>query len=254
MIQKKNVSLYQMKELKDILSELRNTLSQQGIETFHVLEELVPVEEQMAYFRYFEQLRRENKPFVRDEEVATLFSPETSIDAKKRSLSLLASVPDVAAYRCIETYHENPLEPELKNWSAMALLGSRIVLASDLSGEQQIYISSGLGGHDKRLRFFSLFTTANREDFTDFQREIIEREFRFQLQQADVEIEKFDINNNYFTILMLFSFDFDIRATLDNAVMECNQYGNFLDSRFLFTNVKVLSETEIEALLKRKIE
>lgn len=240
-----------MKELDDILGELRKTLDEQGIETFHVLEELVPVEEQMAYFRYFEQLRRQNKPFVRDEEVATLFSSEASVEEKKRSLSLLASIPDVAAYRCIETYHENPLEPELKNWSAMALVGSRIVLASDLSGQQQIYISSGLGGQDKRLRFFSLFTTKNRENFTDLQREIVEREFSFQLQQADVEIEKFDIKDNYFTILMLFSFDIDIKSTFNKTIDECNQYGDFLDNQFLFTNVKVLTEHEIKRLLMK---
>lgn len=246
--------LCKMKNIEDVLSELRNTLNAQDIDTFHVLEELVPIEEQMTYFRYFEQLRRENKPFVRDDEVATLFSAEASIEEKKRSLSLLASIPDVAAYRCIETFHKNPPDAKLKNWSAMALLGSRIVLASDLSGRQQIYISSGLGGHDKRLRFFSLFTTTTRAHFTDFQREIIEREFRFQMQHADVKVEKFDIKENYFTILMLFSFEIDIKSTLDNAIRECNQYGNFLDNRFLFTNVKELNEGEIKTFLIRREE
>ncbi|HBK30019.1 MAG TPA: hypothetical protein DDZ78_00130, partial [Porphyromonadaceae bacterium] len=85
------------------------------------------------------------------------------------------------AYRSIETYHSSPLEPELQNWSSMALVSSRIVLNSDLSGQQQIYISSGLGGQDKKLRFFALFAAKDRLPFTALQREIIEREFRFQL-------------------------------------------------------------------------
>ena len=249
---KKDVIFACMSGQDDLLAKLRQTLNEQGIDSFHILEELIPVEEQMDYFRYFERLRRENKPFVRDEEVAVLFSPDESIERKKRSLTLLASIPDVGAYRSIETYHSSPLEPELLNWSSMALVSSRIVLSSDLSGHQQVYISSGLGGHDKKLRFFALFTTQERQPFSDLQREIVEREFNFQLQKAEVVIEQFDIRENYFTILMLFSFDKDPKSYLSAAVAECNQYGNFLDPRFLFTNVKVLSEKEIEQLLKKK--
>ncbi len=236
----------------DLLAKLRQTLNEQGIDSFHILEDLVPIEEQMDYFRYFDRLRRENNPFVRDEEVAVLFSPDESIERKKRSLTLLASIPDVGAYRSIETYHSSPLEPELLNWSSMALVSSRIVLSSDLSGHQQVYISSGLGGHDKKLRFFALFTTQERQAFSDLQREIVEREFIFQLQKADVVIEQFEIRENYFTILMLFSFDKDAKSSLNAAVAECNQYGNFLDPKFLFTNVKVLSEKEITHLLEKK--
>lgn len=236
----------------DLLARLRQTLDEQGIDSFHILEDLVPIEEQMEYFRYFDKLRRENNTFNRDEEVSILFSPDESLERKKKSLTLLASIPDVGAYRSIETYHSSPLDPDLSHWSSMALVSSRIILSSDLSGQQQVYISSGLGGQDKRLRFFSLFTTHNRENLTDLQKEIIEREFTFQLKKAEVEIEKLEIKENYFTILILFPFDKDVKSILNSAVEECNQYGDFLDTKFLFTNVKILSETEIDGLLKKK--
>jgi hypothetical protein len=236
----------------DLLAKLRQTLIEQGIDTFHILEDLVPLEEQMEYFRYFERLRKANDPFVRDEEMFLLFSPDASVERKKRSLSLLASIPDVSAYRAIERYHSSPQEPELQNWTSMALTSSRIVLSSDLSGQQQIYISSGLGGHDKKLRFFALFATREQQPFTELQREIVEREFEFQLKHAGVDVEKFDIRDNYFTILMLFPFSVDIKSSLDMALNECNNYGDFLDNRFLFTNVKVLSEEEIEDVLRKR--
>jgi len=235
----------------DLLAKLRETLKEQGIDSFHILEDLVPIEEQMAYFRYFDRLRKENNLFVRDEEVAILFSPDESIDRKKRSLTLLASIPDVGAYRSIETYHSSPQDPELFHWSSMALVSSRIILSSDLSGQQQVYISSGLGGHDKKLRFFALFTTKNRQALTDLQKEIVEREFFFQLRKAEVEIEQFEMKNKYFTFLMLFPFDRDVRSSLNAAITECNQYGDFLDLKFLFTNVKVLNEEEIENILQK---
>ncbi|MDD4777761.1 MAG: hypothetical protein PHV53_05670 [Fermentimonas sp.] len=235
----------------DLLAKLRQTLDEQGIDSFHILEDLVPIEEQMEYFRYFDKLRRENKTFDRDEEVAILFSPTETVARKKKSLTLLASIPDVGAYRSIETYHSNPLDPDLTHWSSMALVSSRIILSSDLSGQQQVYISSGLGGQDKKLRFFSLFTTRDRQDLTDLQKEIVDREFSFQIKKAEVEIEKFVIKENYFTILILFPFDRDVKSILNDAVEECNQYGDFLDTKFLFTNVKILSESEIEKLLKK---
>jgi len=126
----------------------------------------------------------------------------------------------------------------------MALVSSRIVLSSDLSGQQQVYISSGLGGHDKKLRFSPFYHRIDNQ-FSELQKEIVEREFMFQLQKADVVIERFEIKENYFTILMLFPFDKDVKSSLNAAVAECNEYGNFLDPRFLFTNVKVLSEKKL---------
>jgi len=36
----------------DLLAKLRQTLNEQGIDSFHILEELIPIEEQMEYFRY----------------------------------------------------------------------------------------------------------------------------------------------------------------------------------------------------------
>lgn len=242
-----------MSEHDDLLERLRHTLDEQGVDSFHILEDLVPLEIQMDYFKYFDNLRRENPSFDRDKEINILFSSEDDIERKKKSLTLLASIPDVKAYRAIETYHSSPVNTQLANWSSMALVNSRIVLTSDLSGQQQIYISSGLGGQDKKLRFFALFTTNHGQEFTELQKEMIEREFTFHLKTANVLIEKFEVKNNYFTILLLFPFDEDIKSRLNSAVEECNQYGNFLDTKFLFTNVKILNEKEIETLLKKKI-
>ena len=243
-----------MKNWNNILTKLRANINTQGIDTFHVLEDLVPIEEQMEYFKYFDELKVRNTRFVRDTEIEMLFSPDVSIERKKECLTVLSSIPDVKAYRAIETYQSSPLEPELKNWSSIALLGSRIGLDTELSGKRQIYISSGLGGHDKKLRFFTLFITSSLENLTDLQKQIVEREFRFQLEGAKVDIETFEIEKNYFTILFLFPFKTDVRAVLQSAIEECNKYGNFLDEKFLFTNVKVFNDEEIQTLLDNDLK
>ena len=243
-----------MKNWNKILDKFRTTINNRGIDSFHVLEELVPIEEQMEFFKFFDDLKLKGTKFVRDSEIEMLFSPDVSVERKKESLVLLSSIPDVKAYRALETYQSSPLEPELKNWSSIALLGSRIGLNRDLLGKPQIYISSGLGGHDKKMRFFTLFITREHENFTEVQKELVEREFKFQLEGADVEIETFEIKNNYFTILFLFPFKTDVRAILQSAIEECNQYGNFLDDKFLFTNVKVFSDEEIQKLLDNDLK
>lgn len=243
-----------MKNWNHILNKLRSTINEQGIDSFHVLEDLIPIEEQMEFFKFFDDLKDRETKFVRDSEIEMLFSPDISLERKKESMVLLSSIPDVKAYRALETYQSSPLEPELKNWSSIALLGSRIGLDSDLSGKQQIYISSGLGGHEKKLRFFTLFITHSKKHFTELQKQIVEREFRFQLENADVDIEEFKIEENYFTILFVFPFKTDVRAILQSAIEECNQYGNFLDNKFLFTNIKVFTNEEIQKLLDNNLK
>lgn len=219
-----------------------------------MLEDLVPIEEQMEFFKYFDELKTKKTRFVRDTEIEMLFSPDVSIERKKECLTVLSSIPDVKAYRAIETYHSSPSEPELRNWSAIALLGSRIGLDSEFSGKPQIYISSGLGGHDKKLRFFTLLITNSQENLTEVQKKLVEEEFRFQLENANVEIEAFEIKDNYFTLLFLFPFKTDVRAILQSAIEECNKYGNFLDTKFIFTNVKIFSDEEIQKLLDNDLK
>ena len=117
---------------------------------FRILEQRIPVEEQMEYFKYAEKLRKkEGRENVSETDLPALQSelndPDVSVSHKKYLLALLASLHLVKAYRIVEEYAEAP-DPEMANWAYMALMESRIVLESDLSDEKQILISTGMGG------------------------------------------------------------------------------------------------------------
>jgi len=43
----------------------------------------------------------------------------------------------------------------------------------------------------------------------------------------------------------------DIKKNLDHVIRECNQYGDFISSVYTVTNVKELSEEEIQDILKK---
>ncbi len=75
-----------MKNWNKILDKFRTTINNRGIDSFHVLEELVPIEEQMEFFKFFDDLKLKGTKFVRDSEIEMLFSPDVSVERKKRNV------------------------------------------------------------------------------------------------------------------------------------------------------------------------
>jgi hypothetical protein len=232
---------------KDAIFNKLVNLKKDNKSHLHILEETIPVSEQFEYFNFSKKLRENEDEYInRNYLIALLFTPESLIEEKQKCLSLLAGIADVAAYRAIETYHSSPLEPELANWSAMALVESRILLNTDLTGEQQIFVSTGLGGHDGKLRYFFVVASKGNLPYTALQSKIIEREFRFQLNLSGIEIEKEENEVYYFTYIVLADLVVDIKDVVDATIKECNQYGSFIRPESMITNTKILSKEEIE--------
>jgi hypothetical protein len=241
-----------MKEQEDIFKRFYESFRNMDGH-FHILEHRVPVEQQMAYFKYSDRIRKEKKS-VKDSDcqryTVDLQSGELSRDEKKRILSILASSKQVCAYRVLEKYLQNP-DPQLINWAYMALMESRITLESELSGEKQIYISTGLGGKGEKLRFYVLILSSGGEDFLDYQREVIKKEFGFLLPKNDCELERITIDDKYVELVFLIPVRIDIREILENVIRECNLYGSFLSEVFTITNVKELEKEEVHRIVER---
>lgn len=242
-----------MDKFDKILNQLRDSSGEMK-SNMHMLNEIVPVEEQMKYFQYSKYIQSQHANMQPDRNymIGRLFSSGVNIEDKRYYLSALAGIADVAAYRAIETYHSSPLESELSNWSALALAESKILLDADLSGEKQFFVSTGLGGKDGKLRYFSVIASNDRLFFTDFQKETIRQELNFAYEAGGIEIENIDFKSNYLKMFLLCGLKHDPRICTERAIKECNEMGNFLDKRFLLTNVKLINDTDIEELLERK--
>ena len=243
-----------MKEEGDVFKKFRDSFSKMDGH-FHILEQRVPVELQMEYFKYSEQVRKERaKPDLNDMDYITfresLSNPESTTDYKKYILSMLATSREVKAYRMLEDYVQHPDE-DVSNWAYMALMESRISLESELSDEKQIYISTGLGGKGEKLRFYVLMLSRDRKPFQEYQRKVIEREFAYFLPKADCEIERLTIGEQYVELVFLIPVRADIKLTLDKVINECNQYGDFLSDIFTITNVKELTEQEVTDIINK---
>jgi hypothetical protein len=213
----------------------------------HFLETSVSVEKQMEYFRYSENVK--NSPLLTsvEEQIEVLHSPESSSKELKYALAYLAVSGDIKAYRTIESYNKEHSD----DWTVMSLLQAKIILESELSDEKQIFISTGLGGKEDKLRFSAFFKSNNLCFFSNYQRELIVKEIPYSIKHYGGEVEEIKIAENYFTILFLVSINVDIKIMFKNAINECNQYGNFINDGFIITNVKAFSEEEIQKELHR---
>jgi hypothetical protein len=213
----------------------------------HFLETSVPVETQMEYFRYSENVR--NNPLFTsvEEQIGVLHSPESSPKELKYALTYLAVSGDIKAYRTIESYNKEHSD----NWAVMSLLQAKITLESELSDEKQIFISTGLGGKGDKLRFSAFFKSNRLRPFSKYQRELIEKEIPYSIEQYGGETEEIKTGENYFTVLFLVHISVDVKVMFENAVNECNQYGDFINNAFIITNVKVFSEEEIREELHK---
>ena len=243
-----------MKEEGDVFKKFRDSFSKMDGH-FHILEQRVPVELQMEYFKYSDQVRKEKaKTDLNDMDYIafreSLSNPESTTDYKKYILSMLATSREVKAYRMLEDYVQHPDE-DVSDWAYMALMESRIALESELSDEKQIYISTGLGGKGEKLRFYVLMLSRDRVPFQEYQRKVIEREFAYFLPKADCEIERLTIGEQYVELVFLIPVRADIKLTLDKVINECNQYGDFLSDIFTITNVKELTQQEVTDIINK---
>ncbi|MDR1357166.1 MAG: hypothetical protein LBJ58_05800 [Tannerellaceae bacterium] len=241
-----------MEDKDDVSGHIRNSLNKiEG--RFHLLEQSVPIESQLEYFRYSEQMRKTRTEMTDDEYDTynrSLSGNALSTEHKKYILSALATSNDVRAYRLLEEYVQNP-DPDVADWSYMALMESRLSLESELLEERQIYISTGLGGKGEKLRFCVLLTASGEEPFQQYQRQTIEREFDYTLHTEDCEIERIAIHDLYVKLLILVPVRKDIKAILEKVVTECNQYGNFISGLVTITNMKEISAAEIEEIIRK---
>jgi hypothetical protein len=240
-----------MKQRDDVFERFRDSFSRLDGH-FHVLEQRIPIELQLEYFKYSERMRKNNVKMTEDEYHVyeqSLSNETLSPEHKKYVLSALAISSNVRAYRLLEEYVQHP-DPDVQNWAYMALMESRISLESELLEEKQIYISTGLGGRGEKLRFYVLIVAAGKgEPFREYQRRTLEREFAYYLPMEDCEIERLTIHDTYVELVLLMPVKKDLKVIIDRVIAECNQYGNFVSDQITVTNVKELSVTEVAEII-----
>jgi hypothetical protein len=219
---------------------------------FNILEEQIDLEVQMKYFDISRKVREDEAEKNYLELSDNLFMPETDLDQKKEILIGLAGTDDVKAYRTLEKFLKQA-GPEIRSWAVLAVQENRMLLQTSLLDEQQYFISTGLGGKGKKLRYYLVFINRNQNGLlTKTQQKLVKDELIFGLKPVEGEFESIDFSEGFCTSLVLLPVTADIKKVFSNVEEECNQYGDFLEEDMIITNVKVLSRNEILDIINKQ--
>ncbi len=232
-------------KIQEIFGQFPNNLN--------ILEDSIDIDLQMEYFDFSKKIKKELIPENILESTDLLFQNDVATFAKKKLLVQLASLEEVTAYRTIEKYLLNP-DPMLKEWAILAFQESRMLLQSKFLDENQVFISTGLGGKGSSLRYFVVLLLKNADTFTTIQQKIIKNEFEFTLKKFNGEVEVIEFNENFASLLTIVPIKVSIRDLFNEAISESNKYGNFLRSNFIVTNVKKLTIEEIRDFIIKQQE
>lgn len=219
-------------------------------ENFSILEEQIDIDIQVKYFDLAKKIRSKFNAAESFEHRTELFSEEVAEKRKREILLSIATIDDVQAFRTIEKF-AGTASGELKQWAILAMQESRMLIQSSLLDEQQVFISTGLGGKGQKLRYYVVFVNKNpNEILSGTQQKLLKDELVFELNQNEGEFETMDFSEGFSTVLVMLPLQSDIKNVFRNVIDECNQYGDFLDDDMIVTNVKVMSRNEIIEMLK----
>ncbi len=238
-----------MEEHENLYEKIREILGGQP-GRMKVLEQQIDMDLQVEYYESSSKLRKELDDQWALDQIPYLSEPGYTEDVKKEILARLATVERVESYRAIEKFCREG-EESLRDWARMALNESRMHLETSIMEENQVFISTGLGGKGEKLRYFMVLISRCNIPLSPTQRKVIRNEFDAALKKYDAEVEELRFSEYLATIMLLLPMHHSMKSVFQEAIDECNQFGNFLMDDFIVTNVRKLSFKEIKEFLDR---
>jgi hypothetical protein len=214
----------------------------------YIQEEQIDADVQLEYYDYAQKLKeRVNRDEVLRKK-DTIFHTDLPVEDKKYMMVRLASIDNIEAYRTLEKY-TSIKNAQLKDWAKLALQECKLLLECKLLDQNQVLISTGLGGKGLNLRYFTVFVGVTGKSFTRFQKKILKNEIGFAVRKAGGILEKIMFDRELCTILSMIHIQIPIQQLFDELIAECNQYGDFIFKDYIITNVKIISNRDIRIIL-----
>ncbi|MBN2213530.1 MAG: hypothetical protein JW723_04740 [Bacteroidales bacterium] len=228
------------KKIQDLFADFEGNLS--------IMEDQIDFDTQAEYFNYTKNIDKQFDPedIIRNKE--DIFRQHLTEEDKKCMLVQLASIASVEAFRTIERYASDP-DHNLQDWAKLALKESKLLLESKILDENQVLISTGLGGKDLKLRYSVAFIARNNQSLSGLQKKIIMDELHYAMKKNNGETEEIKIYRNIVAITSLIPLQVSVQSLFDHIISEINQLGNFLYRNYLITNVKILTLDEIREFI-----
>lgn len=231
--------------------KVRKYLDNKNVD-YSIMEEQVDVYVQRRFIHHIQNLKKKPREFKKKQGEALanaqkLYNDLILTSEKKELLVLLSTVEDVTAYRTIETFQKQ--DTPLKKWATIALQQSRMLLQATLLEDKTVYVSTGLGGKGKLIRYFCALITKRRMKVQPYQRDMLLKEVEQAVLQHHGEVEEHNTSKKLDTFTILLPLDVDVKELIDKVIEECNTYGDFLEKNAMITNVRKFSIQEIEDIV-----
>lgn len=218
---------------------------------YEILEEVIDIQTQKEYIDYSHSFDRGELTEAETVNLGNLlFNPKIEIDAKKKVLTLLAHLGTITAFRLIEKYHKNP-DNGLKQWTALAKYECKMFLETTLTDQDSVFISSGLGGHKDKLRYFFLILSSTAKDFNTTQKTIIKEEFNLAAKDLNCIIEHIEQSDTFAGMTALVPMDVAVGIFIEKGIKKCNELGNFVFEYYYVTNQEIPVNSEIPNIIKK---
>ncbi len=238
---------------RDLKRLLQEKISK-SISKVQIFEEGIDIHTQIEFEKLTKELvDREQKTTELSILEKNLFNEGTDIQLKKEILIELSFSEDVKAYRLIEKFLAE-CEDDLKKWSALALQKGRVHIEHALSNEEKVYISSGLGGSDNKLRYFFALSSNENKAFSELHKNILTKELNFTIKKYDGIIEDLIFQEYYVTVVCLIPLSHSLDKIFRSILEECNSLGNFLSDKVIATNTEKFDNKTVEGLIKDEPE
>ena len=221
-------------------------------QNYFMLEEEIDIDIQNKYFKHSRKLANSVTKNDVMNDVPSLTDLDVPIEVKKNILAQLASLQDVEAFRILEKNCRQFDDEELNTWSILAYNESKMILNGSLKNEQQVFISTGLGGKDGKFRYFVVMLPhEDVVEFSSFQKDFINNELEFTLKQNQASLEKIiESTDDYISYKILIPIKTNVPKLFKEVIKNCNQLSPFVSNQFIITNVSEMNKEEIYDFVK----
>ncbi len=230
--------------------DFQEVLRTSGVEV-QVMEREVSLDVQMAYLQLSKKVREHMSPEVifagRYELWEDYYS---SIENKRKRLVGLASLGTPQAIRLLQRF-QSQAPIELDDWVYLALQECKLVFQASLLDHPPMFISTGLGGSGRMLRFFGALFSDGVKSFDGLQQKVISGELEYMFQQFDGRLEYSAFSGSFVTYWGLVPIDVQLNEHIKATIEESNLLGASLRRDFVLTNVKKLTLPELNKIFRR---
>jgi len=236
-----------IEEQEKMLNRMRQVALQHP-ENIRIIEASLNSKAQIEFFETLQNMDIDFSNIDVNSLSAELNNESTDLARKKEILAMLTLVGEVESYRILENYLKHP-DSKLKTWAFLSYQQARLLLESKLLDKNSIiYIASGLGGKEHRLRYVFVFFSKN-DELNDSQKNIVKGEVEYYMKKNDGIVEKISFKDRYVICTVLVAIYINLVELIHDITDEVNQYGNFLEERIFVTNERKIRAKDIEKLL-----